>query len=56
MAGMIQGEANYLKTLTNVSSSLLLTKLEFRGLRSLGILPTLQSLVPRYQQMAMPKK
>lgn len=55
-AAMIQGEANDLKTLTDVSGSLLLTKLEFRGLRSLGILPTLQSLVPRYQQMAMPKK
>lgn len=55
MGGMIH-EANYLKALTNFCSSLLLTRLEYRDLRSLGILPALLSLVPKYQQMAMPRK
>lgn len=56
MGGTLQREANDLKTLTNLSSSPLLTKLEFRDLRNLGILPPLQSLVARHQQMAMPRK
>lgn len=37
MGGTLQREANDLKTLTNLSSSPLLTKLEFRDLRNLGI-------------------